>query len=220
MVENKHHVIVNVLVDLSARMATTSQEGFGVSGAPFRFAECAFPTTAIRKADARMYVKALLDQWRTLNYNNFGFLVACSLIIACSVLPEEKPTVVQRIHSHLALCMDNEDSSIGYLGKFVLAEVDVHSGISQHRFDRILQIADRFFKRELAEPTVTVAPVETCIEAQPVIRKRRRNSEEGVQQRRKKQPAKKRKTLAQLAEGESDDEYTDGSTSNSDDEEF
>ena len=204
---NMHHCIPNLLVELRNRLEPNAS---GAVNAVIRFVEFAFPPSNlfVRKDDSKLILKLLFDQLKSVADlacgDGFAFFVAASLAIGLKRLPEERPGIVKQISHEFALA---DDHGNGFVYKHVTFELGHTAGDQKHMFDRVVEMFTRFRTRTM--------PMQfSSIELHPPpVRKRGRAAA-----RPETKPTKKRKTVAELAEGSSDDEYTNGLSSDPDDE--
>jgi hypothetical protein len=194
--ERSNSVVHSVMSELRGKKFSIEN----TANAAYRLVEYLFPISEGRKEKHSILMLEIVNHQSMID--SYSAILVASILCACVVLPEEKHSVLERAR-HLAISQDT------FVHDFLIIELHRTNSI-RDRFSYIADIVQRFMKREL----VSEPPVE------PVVsKKRRRSSHEGPSTRKKKQ---KRKTMAQLAEGSSDSEYTDGGQANdsSDNEEF
>ena len=157
-----------------------------------------------RREDLRVVSQVCLERLtQKSSEDGFTFFITCCLIFVCRALSEDKLT-----DALIARSSDDatHEPDRSFPFRFVLTEVSADGAPPDERLQHISELAQRFTSRTIPDTCKGQFPSVALI-----TNKRRRSSVGPLQKSRNS--TKKRKTLAQLAEGESDDEYTDGGVS-------
>lgn len=203
----KHSLLPTVMCEVKRRLGSN-----GVAGSVNRLCEFLFssnPTEFTKKEDSRHALGILWNELTRQSSDDHNMLTFLVVAIVCGVssFPEEKGAIVEKANQQHAL-------SEKFVYAFLAAELAGGGVKTASRGEMIISVLERYRNGTISSPAI--ANVEPEPKA-PTTRKRRRSSLD------RKRPATKkarRKTIAQLAEGSSDDEYTDGATSGDEEDNF